>query len=341
MNDQALKAEEVAALLHIGRNAVYALAKSGDLPSYRMGRKLLFTLDDVERYRHRQRTGAETQKLASPHSYLPAAETSSRRPSGAISTALFTAPLRHCKGDPSATQAPEPHAPAVLAGQGLALDLIADRLTQEGQPIERAALESYAALVALYEGSVDGALIHLYDQRTNTYNVPYVQQLAPGVPVVVLRLVSRSQGFAVASGNPRGISSWGALLRPGLRLANRPLGCGARVLLDEKLLALEARPAAIEGYQDIYPSGLTAMQAVAAGRADVAVVEESLGAQIDGVAFVPLQREWLDLVVAKRCPHDHLARALRSLLSDGAFAREYGRVTHGDITQFGSIIYEC
>lgn len=341
MNNQALKAEEVATLLHIGRNAVYALAKSGDLPSYRMGRKLLFSLDDVERYRQRQRTDAETPELASPRSYLPAAEASSRRPSGAISTALLTAPLRPCEGDSSATHVHKHHSPAILAGQGLTLDLIADRLTQEGQSVERATLESYAALVALYEGSVDGALIHLYDQRTNTYNVPYVQRLAPGVPVVVLRLVSRSQGFAVASGNPRGISSWGALLRPGLRLANRPLGCGARVLLDEKILALEARPAAVGGYQDVYPSGLAALQAVAAGRADVAVVEESLGAQIDGITFVPLQREWLDLVVAKRRPHDQFARTLRLLLSDGAFAREYGRVTHGDTTQFGSIVYEC
>ena len=42
-NDDALTAEEVAEILHVGRNAVYDLAKTGELGSYRIGRRLRFT----------------------------------------------------------------------------------------------------------------------------------------------------------------------------------------------------------------------------------------------------------------------------------------------------------
>lgn len=340
MDEQALTAKDAAALLHLGRNTVYALAKSGELPSYRMGRKLLFSLDDVEQYRQRQRRDCKEDAEPWQPSTVDASKV--QQGSGAISSSLASLPTRHLASPPLGSLATRTsNGPFVLAGQGLASDLIADRLEQKGHRSGRLALESYAALVALYEGSADAALVHLYDQRTNSYNVPYVQRLAPGVPVVVIRLISRRQGFAVAKSNPQGISSWGALLRPGLRLANRPLGCSARVLLDEKLLALEAHLKSIEGYDRTFPSGLIAVQAVADGRADVAVADESLIAQVDGVDFVPLQREWLDLAVSKSGHDRRWARAVSTAFADKAFGHEYARVLLGDASQFGSIVYEC
>ena len=318
MNERALNAEEVASLLHIGRNAVYALAKSGELASYRLGRKLLFTLDDVERFRESRRTagGRTAYHNLPPSSHLAAPP-------------LSALPDRDAEGA------------LILAGQGAPLDLLVDRLEQEGTAASRVNLESYAALVALYEGSVDAALVHLYDRRTNSYNVPYVQRLVPGVSVVVMHLVSRRQGFAVAQGNPLNIASWGALLRNGVRLANRPIGCGARVLLDEKLLSLEAPGFQIAGYERVFATGLSAAQAVAEGGADVAVVDETLANQVEGISFVPLQNEWLDLVVSKASRERGLARPLRTILGDASFRREYERIVQGDTSQLGAIVYEC
>lgn len=62
------------------------------------------------------------------------------------------------------------------------------------------------------------------------------------MPVVVIRLLKRKQGFIVQAGNPKKLTTWGGLLREGVRLVNRERGCDTRVLLDEKLLSLEARP---------------------------------------------------------------------------------------------------
>ena len=40
MNQERLTAEEAAGIIGIGRNAVYRLAQTGELASYRIGRKL-------------------------------------------------------------------------------------------------------------------------------------------------------------------------------------------------------------------------------------------------------------------------------------------------------------
>lgn len=320
LNDEALTADEVAGILHVSKKKVYELARSETLASYKIGRKLFFALKDVQDY------------LARSRSASPAGE-------GAASTAANAS-------EPAAQDA-IPWEGAlqdsfIVAGNGLAADLIAERLNALGLAASRAYRPSYQGLVDLYRGHVDATLIHLYDQRTNSYNVPFVQRLAPGTPLVVFHLLRRQQGFAVAKGNPKGLRSWGALLKPGVRLANRARGCGSRILLDEKLLGLEAWPEAIAGYDSEHPSGHAAALAVAHGRADVAVVGEQIAAQVPDVQFVPLQAEWLDLAVAKRPHYRDCVRAIRAIMGDDAFKSEFSRIVHGsDTGRLGSIVYEC
>lgn len=353
LTEQALNATEVAGLLHIGRNAVYALAKSGELPSYRLGRKLLFTLSDVEAYARAQRVGAvpAAGAAASASSAALAAASSSgaTAPGGLLASgagaleggaATGASALAMAAGREGAARASAREA-FVIAGHGMAADLFVERLEQMGVAATRCPLESYAALVALYEGRADAAVVHLYDQRTNSYNVPYVQRLAPGMPAAVIRLVRRQQGFAVTLGNPLKLSSWGAVVRDGVRLANRALGSGSRVLLDEKLLAMEVRPESVAGYRSAYASGLAAAGAVAAGLADVAVLGEQEARGAHDVEFVPLQSEWVDIVVAKRGGERRLDRLIRRICSDEAFQNEYRRIVIGDATALGSIVYEC
>lgn len=322
-NDASLNASDVASILHIGRNAVYALAKSGELPSYKLGRKILFSMKDVQAYLESKRmeTSPDTSVASNASECITdATSNTSRRVSGATS--------------PSTDG-------FVIAGQGTATDILVDRLQTLGMPASRKACGSYTGLVDIYNEDVDAALIHLYDQRTNSYNVPYVQRLAPGTPVTVFRLMRRWQGFAVAKGNPKTISSWGALLREGIRLANRHRGCGSRVLLDEKLMAMEAVPWSIAGYDYEYSSALAACDAVATGIADVAVVSEQAASQIDGIDFVKLQHEWLDIVIAKKGRGRELCRTMKSFFADESFKREYGRIIHGEDESLGAIVYEC
>lgn len=316
LNEDVLNATDVADILHIGRNAVYELAKSGKLPSYKMGRKLYFTLTDVKAYLANARQGG-TPAPTQPN--IPAS----------------AQPVAPDDAAPSRGDA------FVIAGNGSAADVITEHLAGFDIPVTRSYRGSYKALVDVYKNRADAALVHLYDQRTNSYNLPFVLRLAPGTPLVEFRLVQRVQGFAVAKGNPRGISSWGALLRQGVRLANRARGCGSRVLLDEKLLDMEAAHATINGYDTEYATGLAAARAVAQGEADVAVVGEQVAAQVAGVTFVPLQQEWLDLVVAKRPDTRSAVRQVRQLMADEGFRAEFQRIVHGNASSLGAIVYEC
>lgn len=348
LGDEALNANQVAEILHIGRNSVYALAKSGQLPSYKIGRKLLFALGDVQEYLKRQRREAILPTEPSTPAPSLASESTpagiaSIRPLAAMRATDFDSPTAGCS--PSGNTAPISDAPSpdsfVMAGHGIAVDMFVERLEMMGLPATRRSCTSYEGLAGIYAGTVDVAFVRLFDQRTNSYNVPYVQRLAPGTPVTVFRLLKRCQGFAVQPGNPQNLSSWRALLREGVVLANRPRGCGSRVLLDEKMVAMEADAATIAGYQSPFDTGLAAINAVTAGAANAAVVSEHLAAYSDSIEFVPLQHEWLDMVVAKRGRGRQLTRQLKHIMADPSFCREYARIVHGQADNFGSIVYEC
>ena len=51
--DAVLTVAEVAERLRIGRTAVYALLRAGELSGYRQGRRRLFAASEVRRYRAR------------------------------------------------------------------------------------------------------------------------------------------------------------------------------------------------------------------------------------------------------------------------------------------------
>lgn len=113
----ALTAEEVAEMLRVSKNSVYRLAQSGELASYRVGRKLRFTLRDVEAYTRsgmRSQKGAQTWQSASSvwRRSCPASPSSPCKPSGSTSPSRRAgAPHRLCgkfarlrKASPSAAR---------------------------------------------------------------------------------------------------------------------------------------------------------------------------------------------------------------------------------------------
>ena len=331
MFDDALTAEEVAEMLRVSKNSVYRLAQSGELASYRVGRKLRFTLRDVETYTRsgmRASQGAQASNGPSPH---PRTAEAGPSPSAA----------REGMSEMPRAFSLDGREPFVIAGNDLSGDIIAHALAAAGLPVSRAYVGSYTALVNLYGKRTNAALVHLYDRRTNTYNVPSVQRIAPGMPVVVIRLLKRKQGFIVQAGNPKKLTTWGGLLREGVRLVNRGRGCGTRVLLDEKLLSLEARPEAIEGYDLECPTGLEAATLVSKGCADVTVGVERLAKELPGLAFVPLQTEWLDIAIEKTPRTAPLVREIRKITESESFRNAIDALDGYEAANAGAIIYEC
>ena len=319
-SDDFMNAEDVARYLNLGKNTVYQLAKTGKLASYHVGRKLKFTLEDVEAYVASTHHASAAKQVPA---FDPGAETE------ADDNLSEAASFGELGGEPF-----------VIAGGDTAADVLAGCMNASGVRTARKVCGSYTALVNLYAGDADAAVVHLFDQASNSCNVPYVRNLAPGASVVVFRVYGRQAGFIVQKGNPKKLTTWGSLLREGVRLANRVKGSGSRVLLDEKLRAMDARADAIEGYDSRYKVGATAARRVAGGVADVTIGTERDMRGISGLQFVPMQTEWVDLVVRKTPESRSAIKLIKGLMADEVLSSDIAALKPCDYSKLGSIVYE-
>lgn len=315
-NDDALTADEVAGLLQVSKSTVYKLVKADELASYHVGRKMRFTMGDVENYIARSK-----RAKAAPAAVAAAA-------------AAVVAPRV------SAAVARPAAATFVLAGNDVVGDILANYLGATNTAVDRIYEGSYNALVDVYRDVAQAALSHMYDGETDSYNVAAVKRLLPGTPVRVVRLVRRRQGLIVAKGNPKNLRTWEDMLKPGVRLVNRERGCGSRILLDEQLSRLGADRLALEGYEREANSALSMASFVARGAADVGIGAERVFRQVEGVDFLPLQDEWLDIVLAKRPGNERAVEAITKLTRTRPFREEIGSIVGYDPRNMGEVVYE-
>jgi putative molybdopterin biosynthesis protein len=324
-----LTAQDVAAILQVNKNTVYNLAKAGTLPSYNVGRKLRFSLEDVQAYIAASRSVRQRETSG------PADD--GRPPSAGPVTAAAGAGTA---GVDSRDAASIPQGAFILGGRDLLLDILANYLSAAGIRVLRSYESGYRELVSLYLGRVQAVAVHLWDSSSDTYNLPYVKRLVPGTPVVVLHLAARTRGLLVRRNNPLGLRKWSDLVHEEVVLANRERGSGSRVLLDEKLRMLEADPYLIEGYEREIVSDLAQGTLIARGDADVGVGTERVFHQIAGLDYQPLQTERLALVVAKTRARERTIRAVRGFLGSEMFRNELAALPGYDFTHLGAKLYE-
>lgn len=244
----------------------------------------------------------------------------------------------------AASQPPQP-APAaksgfVICGQDIVLDVLVQHLNYElaGLRFLRSHDGSCNALWAFYHGQAQIASAHLWDADSNEYNIPYVRRLVPGTDVLLVNLLYRQAGFYTAVGNPKGLSDWSDLLRPGIRMVNRELGSGIRVLSDEKLKQLGADPSQISGYEQVESSHPAVASAVARGQADVGIETEKVALHVGGVEFVALQRERYDLVIRTGDAQKEPYSTVLAVLNRPAFQEEVAALGGYDVSEMGKII---
>ena len=178
--------------------------------------------------------------------------------------------------------------------------------------LEWALRESNSGLASLPEGSEEGlrrlthgevmmAAIHLHrlDGDDETANVDGVAE-APGLhDAVVIAFARREQGILVAKGNPLGLSDMASIAASRARMAQRPAGAGAQLLL----LALLARAGIalddLKLAKPAFPTGPDIAQAVRAGRIDCGIATRSVALSA-GLDFLPIAWERFDLVLRQR-----------------------------------------
>ncbi|MDR1030754.1 MAG: helix-turn-helix transcriptional regulator [Treponema sp.] len=314
MESMLLTAEDVAKQLRIKKYTVYELIKRGELPSSKVGKQVRISQEDIDRYLQSRKTGSPGSALG-----------------GGYAGRFEDKPTKEHTDFPGV-----PQVPIIICGQDTCLDLLVSRISRTGNNLVlRSFMGSYNGLCTLYNGKVTMAAAHLWDAETDTYNYPFIRRLLPGLPVGVLRLAGRMQGFYVKQGNPLHIKDWKDLYRQEISMINRERGCGTRILLDQKLAQLGINTDHIQGYTKEYTSHLACANTVAKGEADLACGCERGSAHILGVDFVPLQLEWYDVIFRLADQNTPALRTIYSYVLDGEFKQDLEILGSYDLSQTG------
>lgn len=307
--NKSLSTQEVADILHVSKSTIYDLIRRGEIHSYKIGRKVRFTQDDVDAYIGRSRHEHSTRPVRNMDTH---------------STLL--------------TPVPEETPELILSGQDVVLDILANYLQQEGIHTARTYLSSFEGLLSVYQGNIQAAACHLFDGTG--YNDSFVRSLMPGVPAVLINISYRTQGFYVQRGNPKRVRGWSDLSREDISILNRRIGSSSRILLDTQLKRLGIPPQQVNGYDRIMQSHLTMAAAIAAGEADLAIGTERISRQIEELDFIPLLEERYDLVMKKDFFQTTTAQKLLEILGSSVFRKEISHFSGNDYRDLGKVISE-
>ena len=190
------------------------------------------------------------------------------------------------------------------------LDLVTAPLAHAGLTVRSIAVGSLGGLAAAKRGECDFAPIHLLDDKTETYNAPFLSEgleLVPGW--------RRMQGIVFKKGDQRfeGLSAEqavrAAIADPTCIMVNRNQGAGTRILID-RLLG-EARP---DGYWNQPRSHNAVAAAVAQGRADWGMTIAPV-ARASELGFIPFAEEHYDFAVVAARKNRPAVQAFLSALA--------------------------
>jgi putative molybdopterin biosynthesis protein len=226
-----------------------------------------------------------------------------------------------------------------IGSHDMILDLLAQYLAQQGRRFVAANVGSQGGLIALRRGEAHLAGSHLLDPQTGEYNISYIRDYMPAIPVKVVALVGREQGLLVRRGNPKGIRSLADLAPREVRFVNRQRGAGTRVLLDYHLKLAGISADSIQGYNEEEYTHLGVAAAVASGRADCGLAIAAAAQALD-LDFIPLFQERYDLIMPRQHADSELLKPLFSVLEDAGFREAVSRLPGYDVSVMGRTVLE-
>ena len=226
-----------------------------------------------------------------------------------------------------------------IGSHDLTLDLLSQFLAEKGRRLVSANAGSQGGLIVLRRGEAHLAGSHLLNPETGEYNISYIRQYMPDIPVRVVALVGRDQGLIVKRGNPKGIRRLDDLTKPQVQFVNRQRGAGTRVLLDYQLQLLGIASERIAGYSQEEYTHLGVAAAIASGRADCGLGIAAAAQALD-LDFLPLFQERYDLVIPKEFADGDLLAPLFATLAERRFRDAVAQLPGYDVSVMGTIILE-
>jgi putative molybdopterin biosynthesis protein len=181
---------------------------------------------------------------------------------------------------------------------------------------------SVDAIRALNEGRCVMAGFHTLREPIagSLAQTTYKPLLKPGLHKII-GFAQRSQGLMLTPGNPLGLHSLADVVGKQARYANRALGTGTRLLLDELLARQGLKAQDVLGYEQAEPSHSSVAHAIASGQAETGLGIEA-AARARGLDFLPLAEEDYHLVCLKSSLAEPAVKALTQVLQSHAWREE-------------------
>lgn len=317
-NEESLTAIEVAELLKITKNTVYEMVKRGELPGYKVGKKLRIDKKDVENYINSQKvTRGSNNKLK----------------------VLIDEPTIEDKNLNNIKKI-ENSNDIIISGQDVILDVLAEKIREKVNDIRvlRSNTGSYSGLYDLYNDKISISSAHLWDGDTNEYNTAFVRKMVPGISCLIINLAYRNVGFYVPKGNPNKITTWKDLTKQNISIINREKGSGIRILLDEKLRVNNINREQIKGYNIEKQSHSAVARSIARGEGDVGIGNEKAASQVNGIDFIKLQEERYDLVIKETDLKYPIYKLIIKTIQSEEFKMEIESLGGYDLKDIGKIL---
>ena len=300
MSKKLLSTKEVADFLGVNEKMVYTLVAEKGLPASKVTGKWIFPLHLVEQW-------VETHTLNYPETrqHLPPYE-------GLL----------------------------IITGSN---DLLLDKTialfnkTATGQIAVFANLGSMGGLRALRQNFCHIATSHLLQDNGDEYNFDFAGQEFTSMPVIV-NFCRREQGFMIQKGNPRQIHTIADLNRPDIRVVNRSLATGTRLLFDKELLKAGVNSEKIVGYAHEVNSHMEVGLEVLSGRAQFGPGIRPVATLLD-LDFIPLRWEQYDLLITKDRFFDKGVQSFIGLLQDSEFKKIAEPFTGYDVSASGKMVF--
>jgi len=198
-------------------------------------------------------------------------------------------------------------------------------------------LGSMGGLKSLRLGLCHIGTCHLLQDDNAEYNFDFAKEELDRAPVFV-NFSKREQGILLQKGNPKGIHSIVDLAKKGVRIVNRQLGTGTRLLLDYEISRSEISASQIEGYQTEVLRHMDAGLEVLSGRADAAPAIRAVAGLLD-LDFLPLRWERYDLLIARERFFEKGIQDFVGLLHEKEFRSLAESFTGYDISLCGKMIF--
>ncbi len=235
---------------------------------------------------------------------------------------------------PAGVTRPEP-APIVSGSHDPLLEWA---LRESGSGLATLAVGSEAGFMRFAAGETVAAAIHLHalDDAEADANVASLKSRSDLHDAVMIAFCRREQGFLVPAGNPQKLGSIDDVISKRARLATRPKGAGAQLLLLALLGRAKASLDQLAVVSPVAPTGPDIAQAIRAGRADTGIATRGV-ANAAGLDFVPIVWEPFDLVMRQRDYFQPPLQALLKFLQSDEFAVRARELGGYDIQGAGSV----